>query len=84
MYSKELIEAKVKEIIASNSGLNIDSLEGTALLKEDLGIDSFDSLRIIFEIENEFDLDIPRKSILNIRNINDIVTHIYNYINNNP
>ncbi|MEE8328352.1 MAG: phosphopantetheine-binding protein [Thermodesulfovibrionia bacterium] len=70
---KNTIEGKVKKILADRLGLKTDNIKKSSLLGDHLGIDSFDSLRVIFEVENEFDIDIPQKGSLNIK---DVISYI--------
>ncbi|MDP3297223.1 MAG: acyl carrier protein [Thermodesulfovibrionia bacterium] len=78
---KNAVEDKIKGILVDRFGFDISDIKSSSLLKDDLGIDSFDALRIVFEVENEFDIDIPRKGIFNIRNVKDIVNYISKRVN---
>lgn len=78
---KKTIKDMVKKILADRLGLKIDGIKSTALLKDDLGIDSFDALRIIFEVENEFDIKVPPTEAINIKTVNDAVNYIVKRLN---
>lgn len=40
---------------------------------EELGIDSMDAVSIVFELENEFSINIPDDKVREIRNVRDMV-----------
>lgn len=77
-YKKNSIEIKVKKILSNRLGIELDEIKPTSSFRNDLGIDSFDSLRLIFEIEDEFNITVPEKEILNINNVEDVVNYISN------
>lgn len=42
----------------------------------DLGLDSFDLVQIICEIEDEFDVEIPDKVLKNFTTVGDVVSYL--------
>lgn len=78
---KKSIRDKVKAILANRLGLQVKDIKNSSLLKDELGIDSFDSLRIAFEVEDEFDIKVPPKETINIKTVNDIVDYISERLN---
>ncbi len=42
----------------------------------DLGLDSFDLVQIICEIEEEFDIEIPDKVLKNFTTVGDVVSYL--------
>ncbi len=42
----------------------------------DLGLDSFDLVQIICEIEDEFDIEIPDKILKNFNTVGDVVKYL--------
>lgn len=78
---KDVIENKIREILADRLGLDINVIKNSSLLKDDLGLDSFDSLRIIFEVENAFDITVPPTEVIGIKTVNDTVNYIVKRLN---
>lgn len=74
--NRDIIKDKIKEMLADRLGLDVDDIKNSFLLKDDLGIDSFDSLRIIFEVENAFNIKVPPTEVLGIKTVNDIINYI--------
>ncbi len=72
----EMVHEKIVHILFDRLGLETDGIENSMSLKDDLGIDSFDSLRIIFEVEDEFGIKVPPAEVKSIETIGDIVTYI--------
>lgn len=79
-YEKNIVEVKVKKILSNRLGLDLNEIKLIFSLRNDLGIDSFDTLRLIFEIEDEFGIAVPEKEILNIHDVKDIVNYISNRV----
>ncbi len=72
----EMVTEKIVHIIIDRLGVETEGMESNMSLKDDLGIDSFDSLRIIFEVEDEFGIKVPPAEVKNIETIDDIVSYI--------
>ena len=58
--------------------LDIDESKITldAKLKEDLELDSLDSVELIMSAEEEFGIEIPDEDVMNFKTVNDIVNYI--------
>ena len=55
----EPIEARVREIIINELGLEPEKVTDDASFVEDLGADSLDTVELVMAFEEEFGLDIP-------------------------
>ncbi|HLA40350.1 MAG TPA: acyl carrier protein [Candidatus Glassbacteria bacterium] len=51
--------AKVKEIIIEKLGVDAEKVTDDASFVEDLGADSLDTVELVMDFEEEFDLEIP-------------------------
>lgn len=67
---------QIKEILKDT--MDIDELKITldAKLKEDLELDSLDSVELIMSAEEEFGIEIPDEDVMNFKTVNDIVNYI--------
>ena len=63
---------KVIEIIARTQRIPVESVT-LASTFEQLKIDSLDGINIVFELEKEFNIDIPDEGVTNLRSVNDTV-----------
>ena len=70
------IELKVREILAAKLGIELATIRGDSWLAEDLGVDSFGAVELLFEIEEAFGLTIPDSDIEKVRSVADIVTYL--------
>ena len=73
---KKQIEQKVKEILADRLDIDINKIELDSDLVDDLGMDSFASVETMFEIEEEFGIEIPEKDLAEVKVVRDIVKYI--------
>jgi acyl carrier protein len=77
------IDQKVKEILSKKLDVELSKISGDTRLADDLGVDSFGALELMFEIEEAFDLKISDSDIEHIRSVNDIVAHVDTWIKKN-
>ena len=66
MTSQE-IELKVRQLLSERSGVALDEITAETRIAEDLGVDSFGSVELMFEIEEAFGLEIPDGDIMHVR-----------------
>lgn len=77
------IEQKVREIVAKKFDAQLETLTADTNLANDLGLDSFAAVELMFELEEAFDLKIPDSQIEHIRTIRDIVTYLDEWLQKN-
>lgn len=76
IIDRSIIESITKEVLSDMMGYDIEDLEDSSLLEDDLGLDSFDALRIIFEVEDRFDITIPPTEVADIKTMEDMYEYI--------
>jgi acyl carrier protein len=74
------IERKVKEILARKLDRKVEDIRGDSRLAEDLGVDSFGTVELMFEIEEAFSLQIPDSDIEPVRTVDDIVAYLQGWL----
>lgn len=62
---------KIREIIAEQTGKEIEDIKMETSVKDDLGADSLDLFQIINDIEDEFDVKI--EDVESIKTVADVV-----------
>ena len=67
------IEARVKEIVEDQLG--VDEVRNDQTFEE-LGADSLDTVELIMEIEEEFNLDIPDEDAEKITTVQDAIDYV--------
>lgn len=70
---------KVIGIVASVKQVSPDSIRAESTFDE-LGIDSLDRINILFELESEFDLDIPDDEARSITSVQGIIERLAGYL----
>ena len=66
------VAEKVLAVIAQIKRLPAESVALDSSFEE-LGIDSLDGMNILFELENEFDINIPDEQARSIRSVREMV-----------
>lgn len=69
-------EAKVKEIIINELGVESDKVVPEASFVEDLGADSLDTVELVMAFEEEFEIDIPDEDAEQMRTVGDAISYI--------
>ncbi len=70
------VEAKVKEIIVEQLGVDVEEVTTGASFIEDLGADSLDTVELVMALEEEFDLEIPDEDAEKMAKVQDAVSYI--------
>ncbi|MCD6319321.1 MAG: acyl carrier protein [Candidatus Desulfofervidaceae bacterium] len=74
------VEAKVKEIIASQLGVDQEEVVPKASFVEDLGADSLDIVELIMAMEEEFGIEVPDEEAEKIRTVQDAIDYVQEHI----
>jgi len=70
------VEMTVKEVLAKQLTMDIGKINLESRLVEDLGIDSFGSVEVAFELEEKFDIKIPDAALYEAKTVKNIVDYI--------
>jgi acyl carrier protein len=70
------VEAKVKQIIMDQLGVEASAVTPTASFVEDLGADSLDRVELVMALEEAFDMEIPDADAEKIVTVQDAVNYI--------
>ncbi len=70
------LKQKVTEIIVKKLGVEESQVTETANFTKDLGADSLDTVELIMELENEFNVSIEDSDAEKIQTVGDIITFI--------
>ncbi|MEX2530336.1 MAG: acyl carrier protein [Gemmatimonadota bacterium] len=72
----DTIEARVKEIIVNELGVEAEKVTTEASFVEDLGADSLDTVELVMAFEEEFGLDIPDEDAEQMRTVGEAVDYL--------
>jgi acyl carrier protein len=69
---------RVQKLIAQELNISKDKITEESHLFDDLNFDSLDSVQIVLELEQEFDIEVSDDEIDNTRTVKDILDLIEN------
>ena len=70
------VEAKVKDIIAKQLGVDSEKVTPEASFIDDLGADSLDTVELVMAFEEAFNIEIPDEDAEKILKVQDATTYI--------
>ncbi len=70
------VRDRVIEIVCEQMGQPKDKVNEATSFINDLGADSLDTVELVMELEDEFDLSIPDEEAENIRTVGDAIKYI--------
>lgn len=74
------VEAKVKKIVSEQMGVAIEELTRETTFVQDLNADSLDTVELVMELEDEFELSIPDEEAEKIQTVGQAIDHIEKHI----
>jgi len=75
------VDAKVKEIICSQLGVDAEKVVSAANFVDDLGADSLDTVELVMAFEEEFDIEIPDEDAEKITTVQVAVDYVGGKVN---
>lgn len=70
------LEAKVKDIIVEQLGVNADQVTNEASFIEDLGADSLDTVELVMAFEEEFGAEIPDEDAEKLTSVGGVINYL--------
>lgn len=70
------VEERVIDIVSEQLGVEKDKVSRDTHFVNDLGADSLDTVELVMELEEEFDISIPEDSAEKIQRVGEAVDYI--------
>ena len=74
------IRDRVADIVCEQMGTTRDKITDETSFVSDLGADSLDTVELVMEFEDEFDLNIPDEDAEKIQTVGDAITYIKEHV----
>lgn len=78
MINFDEVKGQVAKSLKNVLGAKASNISLDQRLIEDLGVDSFASLELIFELEDTLDVKIPDHEVKKMTTVGDVVAYIHN------
>ena len=67
---------KIREMIAENLNIDINTITEEASFKEDLGVDSLDLFELVMALEEEFRVEIPTEDLETLTTVGAVAKYV--------
>ncbi len=74
--STESIEERIKKIVCNQMGTTPDKISRETSFVNDLGADSLDTVELVMEFEDEFEISIPDEDAEKIQTVGAAIEYI--------
>ena len=74
------VEAKIKSIVAEQLGVDQAEISRETSFVNDLNADSLDTVELVMEFEDEFDMSIPDEEAEKIQTVGQAIDYIGQYL----
>jgi len=74
--STESVEDRVKKIVCNQMGTTPDKISRETSFVNDLGADSLDTVELVMEFEDEFEISIPDEDAEKIQTVGNAIEYI--------
>ena len=79
----EEIRAEVRRLIADVTERKPEEISDTALLTDELGLDSLMALEVMVAVDKKYKINIPEDEFATIKNVNDTVAVVLRHMGPN-
>jgi len=76
----EQIRKDLVEVLAKLAGLEADKIGDEDRLREDLGLDSLQSMELLSRVSDQYELDLEVEDVMDVETVGDVVTQLHEFI----
>ena len=81
--TNDQIRKDVLEILAKLIDINTSDVTDTDRLREDLGLDSLQSMELMSRISDQYELDLEVEDVMDVETLGEVVEHLGHFIRSN-
>ena len=78
--SQEQIRKDLVEILSKLAGLDPDTIGSNDRLREDLGLDSLQSMELLSRISDRYELDLDVEDVMDVESVSDVVSRLHGFM----
>lgn len=76
----EQVRKDLVDILTKLAGLESDQVKDEDRLREDLGLDSLQSMELLSRVSDKYELDLDVEDVMDVETVGDVVTQLVAFI----
>jgi acyl carrier protein len=78
--TEEQIRTDLLDILSKLAGLEADQIKSDDRLREDLGLDSLQSMELLSRISDKYELDLEVEDVMDVETVGDVVKQLAEFL----
>ena len=78
--SEQQIRIDLLDILTKLAGVNPAQIKDSDRLREDLGLDSLQSMELLSRISDRYELDLEVEDVMDVQTVGDVVKELSNFM----
>jgi acyl carrier protein len=74
------LNTSVYQIVAELAQTSTQEINGSDRLREDLGLDSLQSMELLSRVSEEFEIDPDLEEVMNVATVDEVVSSLTNHL----
>ena len=76
----EEIRNELLQVLSKLAGIEASQIRDEGRLREDLGLDSLQSMELLSRISDQYELDLDVEDVMDVSTVNDVVTQLHGFM----
>jgi acyl carrier protein len=78
--TEDQIRTDLVDILSKLAGLEVDQIKNDDRLREDLGLDSLQSMELLSRISDKYELDLEVEDVMDVETVGDVVKQLAEFL----
>jgi acyl carrier protein len=78
--TEEQIRTDLLDILSKLAGLEVDQIKNDDRLREDLGLDSLQSMELLSRISDKYELDLEVEDVMDVETVGDVIKQLAEFL----